>query len=112
MIGFTNSEYDHAREKYDIEYEWGWNLPAGNIYRNIYSFSPIELSAELCAMYFLEKMELESNYRYEAYYYTNTSKYALGINIRDFDISPYLTPEVVEWLETYMILPSIEEDAE
>ena len=64
-------------------------------------------------MYFLEKMRLESNYRYEAYYYTSAGKYALGINIRDFDTSPYLTPEIVEWLETYMILPEIaDEDTE
>ena len=60
-------------------------------------------------MYFLDKMGLESNYRYEQYYWTPTGKYKLGINIRDFDISPYLTSEVVEWLETYMILPEIVE---
>ena len=109
MIGFTNN-----RPRLDNGYfdPWGWYLSVDNIYRNIYSFSPIELSAELCSMYFLDKMGLESNYRYQQYYWTGTGKYSLGINIRDFDTSPYLTPEVVEWLETYMILPSIEEDAE
>ena len=61
-------------------------------------------------MYFLDKMGMESNYRYEEYhpiYYTS-----LIANIRDFDVSPYLSPEVVEWLETYMILPNIEEGVE
>ena len=106
LIGFTNN-----RPRLDNGYfdNHGWYLSSGNIYRNIYSFSPIELSAELCSMYFLDKMGLESNYRYEQYYWTPTGKYKLGINIRDFDISPYLTSEVVEWLETYMILPEIVE---
>ena len=62
-------------------------------------------------MYFLDKMELESHYRYQAYYYTDYGKYTLGINIRDFDVGPYLNPDIVEWLETYMIFPQIAEDA-
>ena len=109
MIGFT------VNKKGVEEYEgiWRWYLPEGNIYRNIYSTNPIELSAELCAMYFLDKMGLESRYRYEEYhYYTESRKYLLTTNIRDFDVSPYLNPEIIEWLETYMILPNIEESIE
>ena len=63
-------------------------------------------------MYFLDKMGLESRYRYETYYYTESHKSLLTTNIRDFDVSPYLNPEVVEWLESYMILPNIEEGVE
>ena len=114
IIGFTNKPgIDPNRQEGEWRPvdEWGWDLPVDNIYRNIYSFSPLELSAELCSMYFLDKLGLESHYRYQKYYYTDYGKYALGINIRDFDISPYLNPEVVEWLETYMILPQITEDA-
>ena len=94
------------------EYEgsWRWNLSEGNIYKNIYSRNPLELSAELCAMYFLDKMGLESNYRYEEN--NLTYNVVLAINIRDFDVNPYLNPEIVEWLEAYMILPNVEESVE
>ncbi len=115
LIGFTNEpgiDPNRQGDEWRPVDEWGWDLPLDNIYRDIYSFSPLELSAELCAMYFLDKMGLESHYRYQAYYYTDYGKYGLGINIRDFDVSPYLNPEVVEWLEAYMILPNIEESVE
>ena len=106
MIGFT------VDTKGVEEYEgaWRWNLAEGNIYRNIYSKNPVELSAELCAMYFLDKMGLESNYRYEENNLTHGV--VVAINIREFDVSPYLNPEIVEWLEAYMILPNIEESVE
>ena len=106
MVGFT------VNKKGTEEYEgfWRWNLAQGNIYRNIHFFNPVELSAELCAMYFLDKMGLESSYRYEEYH--PEYNVLLLTDIRDFDVSPYLTPEIVEWLETYMILPDIEEGVE
>ena len=110
MTGFTNKWGRIPSGRWD---DGGWYLSADNIYRNVYSSNPMELSAELCSMYFLDKMGLESNYRYVKHHYTDFGKYKLATNIRDFDTNPYLTPEVVEWLETYMILPPItEEDAE
>ena len=80
-------------------------LPFDNIYTDIYSENPIELSAELCSMYLLEKMGERSNYDYLTY---NGGRY-YEVPIRNFDTSKYLIPEIVEWLETYMILPDISE---
>ena len=83
-----------------------WRLPVGSIYRRIYSFNPVELSAELCAMYLLDAIGEPSSYIFETYiggFYTRLPQR------RDFDTSKYLTPEVVEWLETYMILPDVSE---
>ena len=97
------------RNTEDNESWWNWHLSEGNIYRNIYSFNPIELSAELCAMYFLDKMGLESTYHYQKVHYAEFGGIPIPSNIRDFDVNPYLNPEVIEWLETYMILPNIEE---
>ena len=85
----------------------GWKLPSDSVYRNIYGKNPAELSAELCAMYLLDRMGERSSYDYETY---SGGKF-WEVPIRDFDTSKYLTPEVVEWLETYMILPQITEDA-
>ena len=82
-----------------------WRLPPDSVYRNIYAKNPAELSAELCSMYLIEKMGERSNYDYETY---SGGKY-WEVPIRDFDTSKYLTPEIVEWLETYMILPDISE---
>ena len=41
----------------------------------------------------------------------NGRNYTRLPQVRNFDTSKYLTPEMVEWLETYMILPQITEDA-
>ena len=55
-------------------------------YRDVYSVNPKELSAELCVMYH----DLRPPYHpYE-------------------DVHSYLTPEIVAWLEEWMILPDIE----
>ena len=80
-------------------------LPTNSIYRNIYSIKPLELSAELCTLYLLNQIGERSRYDYE----TSSGVFFRKIPIRDFDTSPYLTPEVIEWLETYMILPDIAE---
>lgn len=58
-------------------------------------------------MYLLDKMGERSSYDYETY---SDGKFR-KVPIRNFDTSKYLTPEVVEWLETHMILPQITEDA-
>ena len=82
-----------------------WTLPFNSVYRDIYSTYPTELAAELCSMYLLERMGGRSNYDYERY---NYGKYGFRETpVRDFDTSKYLTPQIREWLETYMILPEI-----
>ena len=69
-----------------------WTLPQNSPYTNIYGAGdPAELSAELCALYFLNKMGEPDIY---------------SINQNNFDINRYLTPEIVQWLETYVALPS------
>ena len=82
-----------------------WRLPTGSIYKDLYSIKPIELSAELCAMYLLDRMGERSKYDY----YRNYGRTLYEVPIRNFDTSKYLTPEIREWLETYMILPEITE---
>ena len=97
MVGFTNVIHNI------------WRLPTNTIYHDIYNKNPIELSAELCTMYLLDKMGERNSYDYETY---GSGKY-YEIPIRTIDVNTYLTPEIREWLETWMILPEIiEEDAE
>ena len=69
---------------------WNFQLPDNSIYKQLYGINPIEISAELCTLYLLDKMEEKSNY----YIFNET-----------FDPRKYLTLQVVEWLETYMVLP-------
>ena len=79
-------------------------------YRDIYNPKlTVELSAELCTLYILDKIGSRSIYDYRRY--DSFRGYFQQVPIHDFDTSKYLTPEVVEWLETYMILPQIAEDA-
>ncbi len=68
---------------------WSWVLPRGSIFRNIYSISPRELSAELCSFYILN--------------HAGVPDPAVP------NMERYLTPEIVEWLEKYMVLRPIEE---
>ena len=72
--------------------EWNFELPEDSVYREIYSKNPIELSAELCSLYLLDKIGQRSEYVF---------------TIPNFNLNRYLTPQIVEWLETYMILPEI-----
>ena len=66
-----------------------WTLPADNVWKDVYgTHTPFELSAELCALYATEKIGVESIY---------------GPNVYNI----YLTPEIRQWLETYMVLPAI-----
>lgn len=67
----------------------------------------IELSAELCMMHIMDTIGLPSSYRFGKY--SLSVGHFVRIPDRDFDTSKYLTPEIVEWLETYMILPEITE---
>ena len=69
-----------------------WRLPSDSIYKRIYSISPLELNAELCAFYLADKAGIYN-------FLSNTT------TITKSNINQYLTPQIVEWLETYMVLP-------
>ena len=68
-----------------------WHLPEGSVYEEMYNLNPEELAAELCASYVLGSAGLEE--------------------ARDWIEGPpseqYLMPEVVQWIETYVVLPKI-----
>ena len=101
----------HGKEFIEIvDYRYrAQHLPVDSPYRDIYSPNPTELSAELCSMYLIDKIGATQHYIYGKW--DNNKGYFVEVPIRDFDISKYLTPKVREWLETYMILPQITEDA-
>ena len=80
-----------------------WKLPTNSIYRDMYHINPLELSAELCTMYIMDKIGERSKYDYQRYN-RHTNLYA-DVPIRNINVSKYLTPQIVEWLETYMVLP-------
>ena len=84
-----------------------WTLPINSVYRDIYSKNPLELAAELCSMYLLDRMGERSNYDYRRYNYA-TNRYRT-VPIRTTNVNKYLTSQIREWLETYMILPEIAE---
>ena len=86
-----------------------WTLPRNSVYNDIYSINPAELSAELCLSYILEHSGVENRYNY--WYKKNNDKFALRSTPIEIDLNTYLTPQIREWLETYMILPEITEDA-
>ena len=85
-----------------------WSIPSDSIYKDIYHLNPIELSAELCAMYLLDAMNEPSNYQYERYV-RHSNRFIKLTQKRNFNVNKYLTPQVREWLEAYMILPEITE---
>ena len=111
-IWFKNStqgkEFIEMTGFIDLGY-WQWDLSQNNIYRDIYSRNPIELSAELCAMYLLDKIGATQRNKHERWVAGTRAfngHFIFG-SIPDFNINTYLTPEIREWLETYMILPKI-----
>ena len=86
---------------------WIVELPENSVFKEIYSINQNELSAELCSLYLLNEMG-EKFARYDAgpvRYLEDFDEVGYRIQPLDFDVSRYLTPEIVEWLETYMILP-------
>ena len=77
-----------------------WSLPGDSTFRDIYgSDDPIELSAELCALYFLNRMG-EPLVDWE---------WLVKRDVKDFDPMRYLTDEIVEWVEVWVALPEIVE---
>ena len=99
----------HGKEFIEIvDYRYNaQHLPVDSPYRDIYSPNPTELSAELCAMYLIGKIGATQSYNYDKWDSYRGS--FVEVPIRDFDTSKYLTPEVVEWLENYMMLPDVSE---
>ena len=93
--------------------DYDWELPRNNIYRDVYSKNPIELSAELCSMYLLDKIGATQIYKYRKWIAGNRGYgyFKPFTPIPNFNVDTYLTPPIHEWLETYMILPQITEDA-
>ena len=59
--------------------------------------------------YILEHTGVENIYNYWSW--KKNRGYALRSTPIEIDLNTYLTPEIREWLETYMILPEITEDA-
>ena len=73
------------------EADGDWSLP-DDTYESIYGPDPVELAAELCSFYLLDRMgEQISNV----------------FSDPDFDLARYLTPEIVEWIEMWVALPEI-----
>ena len=69
-----------------------WSLPDDSSFRKIYSIHPTELAAELCMLYFVDRMGERSAYEWSG---------------MDFDLTQYLTDEIVQWIETWVALPEI-----
>ena len=80
-----------------------WEMPQDSVYRDIYADNAQELAAELCTMYVTDKTGIRNEYDYRVYN-NDTDRY-VKIPTRTTDLSKYLTPEIIEWLETYMVLP-------
>lgn len=86
-----------------------FELPDDSIFKEIYSDNPAELSAELCAIYLIDKMGEESRYAKLPYKLLDNPEAGIQIQIAPFNPHRYLTLEIRQWLETYMILPDISE---
>ena len=84
-----------------------YTLPLDSVYRDIYSPDPLELAAVLCAEYIIDRLGMPSKYRWHTYdpdavQFVERPSYPV-----DFDTAKYLTPEIREWIETWMVLPDI-----
>ena len=95
LVGFTQ-DADGVWSLPDAASDW--SLPDGVSKTHIYGTDkPAELAAELCAMYFADRMgelSVDEWLVVEGY----------G---KDFDSTRYLTEEIVEWIETWVALPEI-----
>ena len=81
-----------------------WTLP-DNTYQGIYGITePDELAAELCVMYFIDQTREQSKYNNRIY--DPDTGYQWRDAPIEFNSSPYLTPAIRQWIETYIVLPS------
>lgn len=85
-----------------------YSLPSNSVYRKIYRpDDPLELAAELCVEYIFDRLGLPSRYRWTTYD-PDTHRYVTRPSYPvDFDTAKYLTPEIREWIETWVVLPDI-----
>lgn len=67
-----------------------WTVPDDSRWAEFYHTYPDEVGAELCAIWFLR--EIGESRAWRSY---------------DPDLDRYLTPEIIDWLETYIVLPDI-----
>ena len=75
-----------------------WSLPDDTMITDIYGLDdPFELAAELCALYFVDRMGERSYYSYHEVANENS------------DPMRYFTDEIVEWIEAWVALPEIAE---
>lgn len=95
LSGFTRSD------------DGTYSLPPDSVYRDVYSVDPLELAAVLCTEYIIDRLGLPSKYRWSTYD-PDTHRFVTRPSYPvDFDTAKYLTPEIREWIETWMVLPDI-----
>ncbi len=82
-----------------------FQLPNNSVFTEIYSTNPVELSAELCSLYLLNRIGEDSEYTRLPYDLSDNPEAGIQILTSSFNPNRYLTPEIIEWLETYMVLP-------
>lgn len=92
-----------------VGFDENGNLPKGSVYNGIYgAHKPVELNAELCMLYILDAIGQHSYYKYglntQSVVYNGfvRERFVLTLN-RNFDVNVYLTPQVREWIEKYML---------
>lgn len=86
---------------------WGLKLPQQSIYQNIYTATdPQELAAELCAMYLVDALGEQTPYTHIGWDETIGAPYWRNEPI-EFNVNQYLTPQVRNWLETWVMLPQV-----
>lgn len=95
LVGFTQ---DAAGDWSLPDAASAWALPNGwanadVVHEHIYGTDePTELAADLCMLYFVDRMGERSFY---------------DRIVEDFDSTRYLTDEIVEWIEAWVALPEI-----
>ncbi len=98
LVGFTQ---DEAGDWSLPDAASAWALPDGlAAHFDEYMYGtdePTELAAELCAMYFADRMGELSWYEW----------LVVEGHAKDFDPAQYLTDEIVQWIETWVALPVI-----
>ena len=95
LVGFAQDATGEWSLPGDSTFTGGWSLPDGTTFTGIYGLDdPFELAAELCMLYFVNRMGERSGYE----------------GVENFDPTRYLTDEIVRWIETWVALPEIVEE--